>query len=188
MSRKLATELKIFKTCLSIFCNRFAPTQAIYCLPAIAWLIQTLRIKREETMKNFKNGVLGLSLVLALAGCAAHSPMIMKNTVDVDANPNVKAAAHNNKVLFVENTLPSNVKYDVLGEINIGKIWYGGGDALLDEMADKARALGADAVIEVGTWKQPSGFAWAAPHASGKAIKLLNKKSVDMKALAGIWR
>jgi hypothetical protein len=171
-----------------IFGHRFAPDQAIYCLPAIARLIQTVRIKREETMKTFKNGILSLSVLLAFAGCAAHSPMIMKNTVDVDANPNAKAAAHNNKVLFVDNTLPLNVKYDVLGEINIGKVWYGGGDALLDEMADKARALGADAVIEVGTWKQPSGFAWAAPHATGKAVKLLNKKSVDMKALAGTWR
>jgi hypothetical protein len=168
--------------------NRFAQAQAIYDLPAIARLIQTVRIKREEIMKNFKNGMLGLSVLLALAGCAAHSPMIMKNTVDVDANPNAKAAAHNNKVLFVDNTLPPNVKYDVLGEINIGKVWYGGGDVLLDEMADKARALGADAVIEVGTWRQPSGFAWAAPHASGKAVKLLNKKSLDMKALAGTWR
>jgi hypothetical protein len=133
---------------------------------------------------------LGTIFFLAsLAGCAAHSPMIMKNTVDVDINSNAKkAAAHTEKILFLDNALPANVKYETIGEINIGKVWYGGSDALLDEMANKARSLGADAVIEIGTWKQPSGFAWAAPHASGKAVRILNKKLVNMNALGGTWR
>jgi len=139
-------------------------------------------------MRNVKFGLLLVSSVIVLGGCAAHSPMILKNTVDVDANPNVKAVAHSNPVLFIDNKPPANVRYEVIGEINIGKVWYGGTDTLLAEMADKARALGADAVIEIGTWKQPSGFSWAAPHATGKAIKILNKNSVDMKLLGGTMR
>lgn len=134
--------------------------------------------------------ILGMVLcAAALGGCAAHSPMIMKQTVDVAMAPNApKLAPHTEKVLFLDNAPPSSVRYEVLGEINAGAVWYGGPDALLDAMADKARSIGADAVVEIGTWKQPSGFSWAAPHATGKAVKILNKKAVNLSALGGTWR
>ncbi|MGH8652190.1 MAG: hypothetical protein ACREYE_08425, partial [Gammaproteobacteria bacterium] len=38
------------------------------------------------------------------------------------------------------------------------------------------------------TNSQPSGFAWAAPHGTGKAIRILNKGSVDLSKLGGQWR
>lgn len=130
-----------------------------------------------------------LLLAAALGGCAAHSPMIMKDTVDVAMSPNApKLAPHTDKVLFLDNALPSGVKYETIGEINAGKVWYGDADSVLQQMAVKARELGADAVVEIGTWKQPSGFAWAAPHASGKAVRILNKKTANLGALGGTWR
>jgi hypothetical protein len=67
------------------------------------------------------------------------------------------------------------VKYEVIGIIDVGKIWYSGADGIRGEMAQRARALGADAVINAKQWRQPSGFAWAAPHGRGEAVKLLDK-------------
>jgi len=137
-----------------------------------------------------KTGTIGLLLVAAaLAGCQAHSPMIMKDTIDVTMAPNApKLEPHTEKVLFVDGTLPASVKYETLAEINAGAVWYGGPDGLLNAMADKARAIGADAVVEIGTWKQPSGFSWASPHATGKAVRIVNKKSTNLSALGGTWR
>jgi uncharacterized protein YbjQ (UPF0145 family) len=54
-------------------------------------------------------------------------------------------------------------------------------------MAKRARQLGADAVIDVDTWRQPSGFAWAAPHGSGKAVKFRNKEDIDLSGVDGDW-
>ena len=131
---------------------------------------------------------LAAALLLGLAGCAAHSPMILRNTTDADLHLQNPEKPHTNKVLFLDHALPANVEYKLLSDINAGRIWYGGADSVLEQMADKARELGADAVVEVGTWHQPSGFAWAAPHGSGKAVKIVNKDKVDLNKLGGQWR
>lgn len=70
--------------------------------------------------------------------------------------------------------------------IDVGKIWYGGSAKVLVSMVDRARELGADPVIEVKTWHQPSGFSWAASHGSGKAVKFKNKASIDFSKLHGL--
>jgi hypothetical protein len=85
-------------------------------------------------------------------------------------------------------SLPASAKYEVLAELEVGKIWYGSSGNVLQSLADGARKLGADAVIEVKTWHQPSGFSWAAPHGSGKAIKILDSPSVDFASLPGEWK
>jgi hypothetical protein len=132
--------------------------------------------------------VLAAVWLLGLAGCAAHSPWIVRNTTDADLHPQNAEQSHANKVLFLDNALPSNVEYKLISQIDAGRIWYGGADGVLTQMADKARELGADAVVEIATWHQPSGFAWAAPHGSGKAVKILNKDKVDLNKLGGQWR
>lgn len=56
------------------------------------------------------------------------------------------------------------------------------------QLAEGARELGADTVVEVKTWHQPAGWSWSAPHGSGKAVKILEPASVDLSALPGDWR
>ena len=79
------------------------------------------------------------------------------------------------------------MRYEALGTLDVGTIWYGGGDKVDQQMADRARAMGADAVINVRRWRQPSGFAWAAPHGSGQAVKILNPGAATLDALPGGW-
>ena len=125
------------------------------------------------------------TLAALITACSAHSPMIVKNTVETTPAA-VKLQPHNEKVFVTEDTLPASA-YDFVSIIDIGKVWYGGSTSVLVSMAERARQLGADAVIDVKTWHQPSGFSWAAPHGSGKAIKLKNKAEIDFSKLHGDW-
>ena len=127
-----------------------------------------------------------IAAALALAGCAAHSPMIVQNTTDVHPKTTNKYAAHTDKVLFLRAPMPANVKVEQIGLIEAGKVWYGGAEDILKQMADKARTMGADAVVEVNTWHQPSGFSWAAPHGRGMAVKVVGDRS-ELKKLGGEW-
>lgn len=123
-----------------------------------------------------------------LSGCAAHSPMILRDTVDVAPAAGAGAAAsHSRKVWVSEGGLPASVRYEVLGTLDAGTIWYGGGDKVDRQMAERARAMGADAVINVRHWRQPSGLAWAAPHGSGQAVKILNPGAAKLDASPGAW-
>jgi hypothetical protein len=59
---------------------------------------------------------------------------------------------------------------------------------VLQSLADGARELGADVVVDVKTWHQPSGWSWVAPHGSGKAVKITKSTSVDLSNLGGDWK
>ncbi len=129
-----------------------------------------------------------LTGILLLAGCSAHSPFIAKNTTDVTAVSQNKYPAHRNKVLLTPQALPESAKIEVLERIEVGKIWYGSSKKVALSLAERARAIGADAVIDYKTWTQPSGFSWFAPHGSGAAIKILDKASVDLSSMQGEWQ
>lgn len=118
-----------------------------------------------------------LACVVMMTGCAAHSPFILKTTADVHPTATKQYAPQGGPVLVVRGPLPSSIQYEPIALIDVGKVWYGGADNVLQDMANQARQLGADAVINVRTWRQPSGFAWAAPHGKGQAVKLINRPS-----------
>lgn len=129
-----------------------------------------------------------VAAILSLSACTAHSPMILRNTVDVTPAAGASAAApHSRKVWVTEGGLPAPVKYEALGTLDAGTIWYSGADKVSQQMADRARTMGADAVINVRRWRQPSGFAWSAPHGSGQAVKILNPGAAKLDALPGGW-
>jgi uncharacterized protein YbjQ (UPF0145 family) len=54
-------------------------------------------------------------------------------------------------------------------------------------MADRARELGANAIIQAKTWRQPSGFSWAAPHGSGQAVRIKDIKGLEALGINGAW-
>jgi hypothetical protein len=111
----------------------------------------------EATMKS-KHIVSVFIIVMGLTGCSAHNPFIVKNTTDVNQVGATKYPPHSNRVYVTSASLPATAKYEVLGTLEIGKVWYGSSDNVLQSLADGARELGADAVVEVKTWHQPSGW------------------------------
>jgi hypothetical protein len=73
--------------------------------------------------------------------------------------------------------------YTAIKDIKVSKKWYGSPSETYGDLAEKARKSGADAVISVHAWFAPSGFAWAAPHTGGMAIKWTD---AGRKALPGL--
>ena len=124
---------------------------------------------------------------LLLTACSAHSPLIVKDTTDSKlVTPNKYAPTHD-RVFVTQQSLPVGVDFDVIGTIEVGKVWYGSSDNVLTSMADRARELGANAVIQAKTWHQPSGFSWAAPHGSGEAVRIKDTGTLASLGVAGDW-
>lgn len=131
-------------------------------------------------------GLTAMACVL-LCGCSAHSPLIVKNTTDTSLVSQTKYAAYDGKVFVTEQALPANLKYDVIGTIEVGKVWYGSSSNALTAMVERARELGANAVIDAKTWHQPSGFSWAAPHGSGTAVRIADMNAFRSLGVNGDW-
>lgn len=124
---------------------------------------------------------------LVLGGCAAHSPMIIKNTTDTHpvGSGATQFPAHHDKVFVTQQGLPAGVSFQEIARVDVGKIWYGSSKNVLASMAERGRELGANAIVQVKTWRQPSGFSWAAPHGSGLAVRVSDPKSLE--SLSGSW-
>ncbi len=122
------------------------------------------------------------AIVIGLMGCSAHNSFVSQ------LSP-TKYAPHSNPVYVTSSTLPGTAKYEILGQLEVGKRWYGSSRNVLQSLADGARnKLGANAVVEAKTWYRPSGWSWAAPHGSGKAVKITEPASVDFATLGGDWK
>ena len=127
-------------------------------------------------------------IIFGLSGCSAHNPFIITDTIDIKKQETSKYSEHNNSIYVTTASLPGAVEYEVLAILEVGKIWYGSSKNILQSLADGARKVGADAVVDVKTWHQPSGFSWAAPHGSGKAIKVIKSDNFDLNTLSGEWK
>ena len=127
-----------------------------------------------------------LAFAFLIAGCAQDSP---KSSPVSESKPAAEARVsppQTNQIRVSAEDLPPGA-YQVLGKLEVSKPWYGNLDESKKMLADRARKLGADAVIQAKVWHSPSGFAWAAPHGSGVAIKLTNPASMNLEALPGGW-
>jgi len=130
----------------------------------------------------------GLMLILGLAGCSVHSSMLIKNTVVVKNIAGNAYEPHNKRVFITHAHLPETAKYETLAKIDVGKATYGTYDYVYENMADSAREIGADAVVDVETWMQPGGWGWSTPHGRGVAVKITEAESVDLQNLSGYWK
>lgn len=86
---------------------------------------------------------------------------------------------------FVSEKDVDKAFYTTVKDIKVSKKGYGSTSEMYGELAEKVRKVGADAVINVHTWHAPSGFAWAAPHAGGMAIKWTPAGRAALPSLEG---
>jgi len=83
--------------------------------------------------------------------------------------------SHNQPVCLFAGGLPSEFKFIELGTIKATKRTYGSTDELTSGMADEARGLGADAIINMQAgqrFKGPLPWRITSPTGVGTAIKL----------------
>ena len=127
-----------------------------------------------------------LFVFLFLSGCSAHSAFILKNTTD--SSPVLSNYPSTQERVFVtRQPLPASVAFVKVSTIDVGKAWYGSINGVFAAMADRARELGANAVIETKTWHQPAGWSWYSPEGSGLAVRIADTKSLEASGVKGAW-
>lgn len=126
-------------------------------------------------------------LALLVSACSAHNPFIVSNKTVSAPVSEAKFSPHSDKVFFTKQPLPLSVKFELISTIDVGKVWYGSSKSVYESMAERARQLGANAVVQVKTWHQPSGYSWSAPHGSGQAIHVDDIDQLDALNLQGSW-
>jgi hypothetical protein len=94
------------------------------------------------------------------------------------------APAHARPIL-VTRELPPPGAYEAIATIKGGEVWYGTKRGIYSKLAQRARELGADAVVGVRAWHQPGGWSWAAPHGEGQAVRV--KDRAVLTRMAGDW-
>jgi len=126
-------------------------------------------------------------LVLLGSACSAHNPFIVSNKTVSSPVSEATFPPHSDQVFFTEESLPSTVKFELISTIDVGKVWYGSSKSAYKSMAERARQLGANAVVQVKIWHQPSGYSWYAPHSSGQAVHVDDMQQLDALDISGSW-
>jgi uncharacterized protein YbjQ (UPF0145 family) len=93
--------------------------------------------------------------------------------------------AHEQKVFLTESTLSAAAIGDTVAQIDVGEVSYQSTEVVLQRMADQARAVGANVVMNVRIWRGGSGFSWVAPQSSGTAVRLTDTNAIAQ--LNGYW-
>jgi len=131
----------------------------------------------EFVMNSSLRVLPALVLALSLVGCAATS----SSTVTAEGKG---LPPYTGKVFVTEEALPAGLKFVEIGQVEAdAKAGYGSGTNLYPLLADEARKLGANAVVEVGGGRRPTLLSWAAAFVYGKAIKIENLE--ELKKLKG---
>lgn len=89
---------------------------------------------------------------------------------------------------MLKSPLPSSISHQIVGDIDASKQFYGGSGALVPLMADEARKMGADVVVNLRTGQKMGMFAWARPYGTGTGVKLTNKADLHCLSLGGELR
>jgi hypothetical protein len=79
------------------------------------------------------------------------------------------------KVLVTTSALPAEGEFKVLGPLNVQSRWPGFTSKATKLLAEKARNMGANVVVEARTWQAPAFPAGIAPHGSGIAVRIVDE-------------
>jgi len=132
--------------------------------------------------------IAAVALLFVVASCGPHSYWQAASRYDIEVNPNTaRRVPHDRKVFITQQTLAPAL-FEELGMVDVTKVWYGSDSSVLESMADMARQMGADAVIEALVWHQPLGWSWASPQGKGRAIAVRPGAAVDFSQLPGEYR
>ena len=123
-------------------------------------------------MELFRHAICALSIA-AIAGCTTQAS---STAVAPGSTP------WQGPVLVTQSSLPAGIEYTIVGSVRAEA--NGGYDqviTLYPLLADEARKLGANAVINAAGGRKVSLFSWAAPYVAGLAIKV-----EDTRLLKGV--
>jgi hypothetical protein len=125
---------------------------------------------------NASKSCAALALLLALS-----SPISISISADGSPTPTL-----DDEILVTQAAVPPGVAHTVLGPVQVRpRTGMGRAETLWPLLAVQAKAKGANAVVETQGGHRVSGFSWAAPYASGIAVKFEDPEK--RKDLPGLW-
>ena len=128
--------------------------------------------------------------LILLEACGPHAVMQAVPRYDISTPHGAsQRQSHDRRVLVTTEKLDA-ASYELLADLDVTKVFYGSRASVVDALADMAREVGADAVIETRVWWQPAGWGWASPQASGRAVALtaVGKEARALEGVQGEWR
>ncbi|UCV16630.1 hypothetical protein [Quatrionicoccus australiensis] len=81
-------------------------------------------------------------------------------------------ALRGDKILVTGKSLPPSGAYEVIESVWAYSRWFGNKDDVIRMLREQARSLGANAIVETGTWYAPAFPRTLAPHAAGIAVRI----------------
>src|SRR5438093_6523683 len=121
--------------------------------------------------------IAAVGFLALISGCASGTHRLTPTTY----------APHSNRIFITKASLPAD-NIEPIAELELNKGWYGSTDNTQQALGDRARELGADAVINMKSWHAPSAFSWASPYSSGTAVKLRGDPKQLLNGITGDWR
>lgn len=148
---------------------------------------------QQENMVTppFRNILIRLCLAAAASlTCAAASAqsVLLDQRSATYGNPwhgsTTGPSAHtlNTKTLVTFNSLPAQGDFEVLGRIDVYSRWFGSTRKAMTLLGEKARSMGANAVVEAGVWQAPAFPATVAPHGTGIAVRIKDLQLLEKLA------
>lgn len=125
--------------------------------------------------------LIGLTPCLALADGGVVTKTELPRGAPVESS-------HTHPVCILQGSLPAEYAFRELGRIKATKKTYGGVDELNRPIADEARRVGADVIINYVAdqrFKGPLPWRLKAPTGMGVAVKLTGGPALDCAALRG---
>ena len=132
----------------------------------------------------------GLIVALIATGAPAFSQSILlDHRTATYGNPlpgaGTRAASANSRnmrTLVTFNALPAQGEFEILGQVDVHSRWFGSTSKATKLLAEKARSMGGNAVVEARVWQAPAFPAMVAPHGSGIVVRIDNVELLEKLA------
>lgn len=119
-----------------------------------------------------------LGILMFSAGC---SPVSSSNAV-----PASPAGKSEGRVLVTQQAVPGGIEYKVLGTVKANfRAGYDSAESLYPLLAEEAKKLGANAVVDAKGGRRVTAFSWSAAYVSGTAITVGDAES--LRRLSGSY-
>jgi hypothetical protein len=84
--------------------------------------------------------------------------------------------------LVTSKALPAEGEFTILGRIDVQSSWFGPTSKATKMLAEKAKRMGGNAVVESQVWQAPAFPAIVAPHGSGIAVRIDDHELLESMA------
>ena len=128
---------------------------------------------KQTRYRRFILGWLSMACLAGWLGCAG-----------VTHVGNGRYPEHEEQVFVSEKPLPSDLGYEVIAELELGENYHGARHPY-EALAQKARQVGAHAVMEAENWAGHGIAAQVHSRTQGVAVRFVDRQAVDFSRLEG---